>query len=239
MTERDDKITAFLDGSMTDDEMAAFENAMIEDPALADEVARLAGNDDLLRAAFDAPMHEPVDQALLERMGLAEPKTASVASPPLAANDNPPFWRRWQWAAGGAIAASLALVLLTQTDGQGGDAFSNALDATPSMITAQLDDGTQLTPRLTFSAKDGRFCREFVETRPNESETGIACRIEDQWKVEARIKEGSAPSGNGGFATASGEDTAKLDAAYQALGASDPISADDERALIEKRWASR
>ncbi len=72
---RDEQIVAFLDGRLSDSEMNAFEAELEQNAELAEEVARIAGNDDLLRAAFDGPMQEPVDQSLIERMGLGAAET--------------------------------------------------------------------------------------------------------------------------------------------------------------------
>jgi hypothetical protein len=242
MTDWNEKIAAFLDGQMSEDEARAFEDAVEQDPALAEEVARLADNDQLLRAAFDAPMHEPVDDTLLARMGLNQPAVETVVAFPTnkAANDNPSVWRKWQWPMGGAIAASLALMLVIQI-GQGPvqrDALSVALDTTPSSATVRLADGKAITPQISFAAKDGRFCREFLQTSAGKNETGIACRSKDGWSVEALTKGGAVLPGSKDIMTASGEDPSKLDAAYQRLGASDPFDAVKERALIDRRWAA-
>jgi hypothetical protein len=243
MTDRAENIMAFLDGRMSEDETRSFEDAMEQDADLADEVARLASNDQLLRDAFVAPMQEPIDEVLLARMGLRAPQDAAISTYPAknAANDNPPFWRKWPWPVGGAIAASLAFMLVTQV-GQGPksqDALSLALDSTPSSSTARLADGKAITPRLSFAARDGRFCREFLQETNRKSATGIACRTDGQWSVEALAEGGAAMPGSDEIVTASGEDASKLDAAYRRLGASDPFDAKKERALIDRRWSDR
>ncbi|MEQ1716796.1 MAG: hypothetical protein ABL907_12555, partial [Hyphomicrobium sp.] len=103
MTDRSEIILAYLDGTLEGTALVAFEAELEQDKALAGEVARFIANEDLLRAAFDAPMQEPVDTALLERMGLGIADKAVADIPALAllaANDNPPSWRRWQWPVG-------------------------------------------------------------------------------------------------------------------------------------------
>lgn len=237
MIDRNEMITAYLDGTLDGPALEAFEAELAQDDALAEDVARIAANDDLLRTAFDAPMHEPVDAALLERMGLAKPDVAS----PTAANDNPPFWRRWQLPVGGAIAASLALFAMLQT-GQGPETqseFAAVMEQTPSAASKMLTNGANITPRLTFVAGDGRYCREYLQTGKSGNQTGIACRSEGKWQVEALIKGGSSAPDPGDIAVASGENGSSLDEAYAKLDASDPVSADTERALIDKSWSGR
>ncbi len=220
--------------------LEAFEAELEQDEGFAEEVARFAANDDLLRAAYDAPMQEPVDDALLERMGLGSAKAPDPGLPvgARAANDNPPFWKRWQLPIGGAIAASLVLIAVFQP-GQGprGETeFASALDSAPSATVVQLASGDTITPRLTFTAGDGRYCREYLQTGNGVSATGIACRQGGDWRVVASVRGGAALPGSGEIVTASGENAANLDAAYARLGGSDPLGAEAEQALIARKW---
>ena len=230
--DREARILAFLDGALDDAEQAAFEAELAADPALAAEVERLAGNDALLRAAF--LLDEQVDEALLARMGLADPVPVA---PPVAANDNPPWYRRFALPLGGAIAAGLALMLtIGMPGGNGTVGFSEALDATPSGQFAMLDGDRRLTPVLSFEAEDGRFCREFTLGQGAGGNTGIACRDGDGWQVEA-LEGGAADLPDGTrIGLAAGAENAALDAAYARLGASDPLPAADEAALIAGNW---
>ena len=81
-------------------------------------------------------------------------------------------------------------------------------------------------------AADGRWCREFRSG----GETALACRKDaGRWTIEAHGKAAAGPDA-GSIAMAGGADPAPLDAAYRRLGASDPVSAVQERALIGKGW---
>lgn len=241
MTDRSEIILAYLDGTLEGTALAAFEAELAQDKALTGEVARFIANEDLLRAAFDAPMQEPVDAALLERMGLGKADEPVAAPALLAANDNPPSWRRWQWPLSGAIAASLALFAVLQT-GPGPRSqseFAAALESAPSSTSVRLANGGTLTPRLTFTASDGRFCREYLQTAETGSETGIACHRDGNWQIEATTRGGEQLQGSSEIATASGEIPTGLEAAYARLGASDPLNAQAERALIARNWSKR
>lgn len=231
-----ERIATYLDGAMSESEAQAFEQEVGENPSLAAELERLMGNDALLRAAYAEP---EIDDGFLARMGL-EPQTGPANTAPalaMPANDNPPLWRRWQLPVGGAIAAGLALALtLTFQNGAGGNRFNDALDTTPSGQMAALDEETSLTPVLSFEAGDGRFCREFAYSAGSSDRGGIACRGTDGWTIEAWGEGAGTLPDPGEIALASGADTRSLDEAYRALGASDPISADRESALINKGW---
>jgi hypothetical protein len=235
MTDRDERVAAWLDGTMSEDECMLFEAELERDPALAAQVAAWQDNDALLRAAYDAPMTQAVDEALLARMGLAE-----KPAPPVAANDNP-LWRRWMFPAGGAVAAGLALVFLFGANPRAGQSgsetqFAAAMEELPSRAVRVMAGGGKVSPVLSFAAADGRFCREFAVSGGAQPGGGIACKDGAEWKVEARSASGAPATDPGRIATAGGPDDQELAAAYARLGASDPLSVDAEGRLIASGW---
>ncbi len=235
MSDRDERVAAWLDGTMSESECALFEAELERDPALAEQVAAWQENDALLRAAYDAPMTEAVDDALLARMGLAAKPAA-----PVTANDNP-VWRRWMFPAGGAAAAGFALALFFGANPPAGAPDSaaqlaDAMEHLPSRGTRVMGDGGKISPVLSFAAADGRFCREFTVVGGTQSGGGIACKGDSGWKIEARSASGAAAADPGQIATAGGPDDQQLAAAYTRLGASDPLSGDAEGRLIASGW---
>lgn len=235
--DRAEWISAYLDGALDPAAMAEFEQALASDPALAADMARLLENDELLRAAFDAPMQADVDADLLARMGLAEPEV-EPATRPAAANDNPPFWRGWRLPAAGAVAAALALAITVGLPaGPAPVQFGPALDTTGSGQLAVLENGSELTPVLSFAAADGRFCREFSLSNAGAAGKGIACRdATGTWQVEA-LDPGATPlADNAGIALAAGAGSAALAGVYDRLGAGDPLPLEREEDLIAAGW---
>lgn len=233
-------LSAYLDGMLGEVDAARVEQMISADPALAVELDRLRANDKLLRAAMRAAVSDDVHADDLRRFGLAA-APAAAAPETRAANDNR---RTWTWAGAAAIAASAALFLFLQPRGAEDPwqtaAFATALETTPSLQQASLPKGAILTPRLTIVAADGRFCREFEITAKDSEHNrdGLACRsASGAWQAVAL----AAPAGGLGDATrievAGGPDGSNLDAAYQRLRASDPLPADQERALIARHWA--
>ena len=243
-TEED--IMAYLDGQMNDAECERFEGHMAHDPALAAAVERMVANDNLLRDGFAAPIAEGVSDDVLARFGLAEadapvtdnvvafPARTPVEAIPSAANDDAP-WRRFQWPAlGGAMAAALALVAFMQ----GGQSdFGEAMDNTASRQIAALEDGVTVQPVLSFQAGDGRFCREFVRVSGTVSTDGIACKSGGNWSIEAEVKGAPKLSDGQQIEVAGGADGKGLSDAYARLGAGDPLPAEEEKALIARKWA--
>jgi hypothetical protein len=221
--ETEQRLAAWLDGALAPEDAAAFEAELAADPELAARAANWRANDTFLAEALAPLAERPIDPALLAKMGLAAPA---------AANDNPPWWRRHGVPLGGAIAASLAMVLLLVQPGeQRRDALSLALDTTPSLKPAQLKDGRVIEPTLTLRAADGRWCREFRSG----GTISLACRKEGRWTVEGEAR-GNGPAASGDLGLAGGAENGALDALYRKIGASDPVGAAREAELIAKGW---
>lgn len=232
--ETEEKLAAFLDGAMDEAEAAEFEARLSSDPELAARAERWLANDRRIAAAFAPLAIEPVSPDLLRTMGLGEPKAAIVA--PVAANDNSPWWRRHALPLGGALAASLAAILLLTPRGNEGPRrdLSFALETGRSLSPVRLADGSTVTPTLTVKAADGRWCREYRQA----SSVGIACREAGHWRVEAQ-GTGSGPADGSEIAVASGADGSALDAGFARLRASDPVDGKVEADLIAKGWPDR
>jgi hypothetical protein len=220
------RLAAWLDGALPPQDAAAFEAELAADPELAACAQSWRANDAFIAEALAPLVEAPIDRAMLEKMGLADP---------VAANDNPPWWRRRALPLGGAIAASLALVLVMAQPGQAPrDELSLALDTTPSLKEVRLADGQTITPVLTLRAADGRWCREYQSA----GTISIACRKDGRWTVEGSGK-GAGPAPASDFELASGADGSALDAAYRKLGAGDPVGAEREAELIGSGWNGR
>ena len=256
MSEIEDRIAAWLDGALGDEEAARFAADMERDPALAERVAAWASNDDLLRAAFNGPIKQGVDAALLARIGLGNDrptpmpvpadvvqfKPAPRISSPTGANDNSPL-RRFAWPLGGALAASIAAAMVLtgyptpDSSAVVADArFAQAMEQLPSRGELVLPDRGRVSPVLSFAAADGRYCREFAIRGGPRPGGGIACKGPPGWSIEARSTLPGAAPDDARIVTAGGPDGAALDAAYARLGASDPLSGEAERALIAQGW---
>ncbi len=233
----DEMIAAFLDGALPEDEAAVFEAEMARDLELSERVARWRRHDTLLRAGLDPIVERPVSDELLERLGLSNPVITEPQ--PLPANDNVSVVG-WRWPALAAIAASAALALWFAVPRQAVDladsaAFQTALESRASGDALAMNDGRAIAPTLTFAAADGRFCREFAVRGRNE-QSGVACRSNSKWQIEALVKGAPASANASEIATADGADATKLDAVYDRLNASDPLSAENEKVILSKRW---
>lgn len=236
-----ERLSAYLDGALSPHEMQQMEAEMLADPKLAERCAELKASDETLRAAFAGPMTGALPDRFMALLG--EPKSATVVdfAAARAKRDQArtrPTW--FGWRGGAALAASLVAVVVVGSQfrsptGSVPDAaqvaFNDVLDRTPSGQRVNLANGTVMSPRLSFAARDGRFCREYASG----ADLGVACRGNAGWHVEALAKGQAASDGEEGYATAGGEGGA-LDPAYARLGAGDPLDPKAEAALIAKGW---
>jgi hypothetical protein len=239
-----EQLSAYLDGELDADDVLRLEAEVARNPELAGLLADMKASDDALRAAFAEPIGAAIPDRLMASLG--EKETAQVFDIATEREKRTraqvtPAW--FDWRAGAAIAATLVAVLfagnqylgptgVTQDAAQ--IAFNGALDKMPSGQTSRLGQGRAVSPRLTFTAKDGRFCREYADG----TDLGLACRGTEGWKVEAIAKNAASLSGGGGYATAGGPENG-LDAAYARLGAGDPLTVADEAKLIARNWSGR
>lgn len=249
MNRDQERVSAYLDGTMSPEEAAAFEQEIKGNRELAAIVERWRGNDALLRAAYATPKVGEISDALLGRLGLVDNQPADnvvaidgFRKRSAAQNDNPAS-PKWRWPLVGSIAASLVVGVtvgsfwIAKPSGIAGEAaFQTAMNGSASGVAVALSDSERLTPILSFEAKDGRFCREFALEGHAAGNQGIACKSDNQWTVEALVKGGGALPSNGEIRTAGGKDGASLDAAYSRLGASDPLNAQKENIYISNGW---
>ena len=238
----DEKLNGFIDREL-DRSAHARVDALTQEPAAAALLSRLRGNDDFVRAAFDAPMHEGVPDrfAAVIEAGLASTDRARAnhvdGSAPM--NDNQPRW----WHLGGAVAASLAVGLMLGTQllapvggASSSPALSEALDATASLQTVTLASGERLTPDLTFAQAGGGYCRQFRLAVANRGHAGVACRTNGQWAVEALMPAVAVSSAADAYVTAEGAAPSSLDSVIDTLRGGDPLDGAAERALIANGW---
>jgi hypothetical protein len=255
MPDRDIDICAYLDGSMSAAAVLAFEQELESNPELAETVIRWQSNDHALKSAVDAQLAEPVDQALLSKLGLADKsavsnvfdfnaalnahQTAGHKPAPVAAG-----LKRWYMPLGAAIAAGLAALVIVNNQPQTGapfnpeasKAFQMAMQEAPASVRRKVDTDMDVFATLSFVDGQGRFCREFVFAGARNKQTGIACKAGDTWRLEAIVKGApDLPAGNE-IHTAGGAEVESLEAIYQRLKASDPLRADQEKDVIQRGW---
>jgi hypothetical protein len=112
------------------------------------------------------------------------------------------------------------------------------LQETPSSVPVKLDGGAEVTPRLSFAAASGEFCRQYLLRSSAGGSEAIACREDDnnRWRVEVATYGPLPPSGD--YVTAAGPASA-LDAFVDREIRGEPLDADGEAEAIREGWRNR
>ncbi|MDA4844281.1 anti-sigma factor [Hoeflea poritis] len=238
----DETLMAFADGELTPREQEAVERAMENDPALAERVAAFLDSRAKAQDALGPLLDEPVPEALTARIrALANEGGNVTAFPQKQISIRRPGPR---WAL--PLAASIALIAgglggyFAGNTGQGQQSRFGVAEISQPAVTAALDTvaagsetglsvGERFRAIASYRDADGTFCREFEVDRSDGSTiVSIACRPETIWKLQFTV---IARQSSTGYAPASSLET--LDAYLSAVGAGAPMSAEEERAILQ------
>ena len=240
------QIHAYVDGALDPETSVRLEADSRNDAALAARIAQQRELRTRLGAEFDRVLEEPIPQRL--RDALAGPAPGAAITPIGAARKTGvptarPPWSLREW---GAIAATLALGALLgpflfrgssglpieTEDGRlvAADYLDTALS---TQIAGTATEGLLARIDLSFRAAGGEYCRTFALQT---GASGLACRRDGRWSVE--LLDGSAaPSPEaGGFRQASSALSPAMLGAMTALGAGDPLTAEEEEQRLGSGW---
>lgn len=251
MTITDEKLSAYIDGELVADEIAAIDHALKSDAALAARVDDMRRPDRLIAAAYGEIDKEPMPDAVMQ---LLQPGPDQFKS---EMDDNViqfPLQRflqtPQQWAT--PLAASLALAIgvglgLQLAGGNGAGESDNfliaqsidatspihhALETTSSAETITAGEAI-ITPVLTFKSIDGDYCREFTITSGELANRAVACRHYDQWKLKFAVVVHSQSGNSSDYATASTEIGSQFDSFVESLMADDALDAQAEQQILD------
>lgn len=219
-------------------------NGMINSLHIADQV---------VKAAFDAPMHQPPPQMLVDLILRAKirPPTAKPAYY-LA------FARRLPSRYAMPLAASLALMTgvgfgvllgpfggaasntadLKVGDAPVGSALHHALETQPSSAAGEARAGRTAIV-TTFRDMSGRVCREFEQAGDSGvTVAGIACRSQSRgWAILGAVQLVEIKTGgNSTYAPSGAPEAEPLAGLLTLLGAGSVLSGDEEAHVMAKGW---
>ncbi len=245
MTISDEQLSAFLDAELPEHEMEKIRQHISEDESLANRLAELALVDSQVANHYAQIDQRPMPTAITELLN--EEKTTTDRSAKVIAF---PLWKRLQnqLQEHAAMAASVALVIgfgaaqLLPSQNTNNDtnhkwnAIAQVLDQTPSGSEQQLDDGSQIKPRLSFINQEGNICRQFQVIENKRSAENIACNVDNQWQLSMSVYTQESIQANE-YQTASGGSV--LDAALDEMMQSNAFDAEQEAAAIKNNWKSQ
>lgn len=194
----DEKLGAFLDQELSDQEMQLIRDAIRGDASLADRLAALASAEALLQRHAKALDSRPMPEAVLTLLQSRDQDAGKESGHRTLEPDNVIPLSAWQsgrqharqWIGQhAALAAGIALVVgftggqfldADMTAGNAGDptasmiainmhaSINRTLDTAPSGDTRNIDNNTRVLSRFSFADQQSRHCRQFVV------ESGIA-----------------------------------------------------------------
>jgi len=244
----EETLMAYVDGELDAEGVAAVEQAMREDPALATAVAAQRGLRQRLQQTYAPVLAEPMPERLLAaaRAGAdASPGTDATVVPIRAARDARPPRRGWRWPEWTALAASLAIGVLVapwlrpaappallEVSGDGLVAGAELADALDHRLASEGAGPGPVSVGLSFRARDGDYCRTFV-LEPPRAVAGLACRDDDGWRVSAL---GEARPAGGELRLASSPLPPAVLSEVDARLQGDPLDAAGERQARDAGW---
>lgn len=234
------RLAAFVDGELGPEEAAAVVMHLAEHPADQAYVDDLFAANAALGRAFDAPMREPVPEAVRR-----------VIAPVAAGGQVVPFRRR-AFAVGGAVSLAASILGVAVLMGRPGPvdlalgpvaegtALAAMLDGLPSGRVEALGQGRDMVVLATLPTPGGH-CREVevMDRAAGEIALALACREGGAgWQVAVVLKEPLAATGTEtGFVAADGAEMAGLSAFLDARRAGLALTAEEEAALMARDWA--
>lgn len=220
----DEDLGAFLDGELPPEARDALEKIIATDADVRARLDHMRAADAALQDAFPAPQTR-LDDPLVRRI-----RSASKAS---GKTDSHASRSRGALMALAAGIAGLAV---------GFSASSRWTQSDPSMLSGAVRDALESRPSgethdgvrvlFSFNTDDASPCRQFVTATETLAGEGVACRRGSDWRLVAWVE--SRPEAAGAFRTAAGD--GELDAVVDRLDRSGPLSEEDERILLGRRW---
>ena len=256
----DEILSSYMDGELDPETRAAVEESLAIDPASRALIRDFREEQAVLQNAFNAPLEEPAPARLTRTINRHRIEAPGRGR-----------WRRgapsWnpQWALAAGLIAGLGIgagLVFTQVSGPSNiasnavlhplydNAIGAALESTPSGSSTRASEPGPLVrriePRLSFQARDGRYCREFSEriedTRRIDTGNGVACRgAEGRWVTEfyqrGRSMARQPNPGPAPYVPAGATDTELVDKFINRLGGTGPLDLGAEKDLIRSRWS--
>jgi hypothetical protein len=263
MTRLDEEtLNAYADGALDAEARAGVESHLKTDAAARELLAKLRRANTLAAQAFDAPMHEPVPQALIDTIRRRPDRNARRNA--TVRQQSRRFRSSSVRAYAMPLAAALVLALgigaglflarqpaqtleqLTLGPVHAEGQLHRVLETHPSGRFVEIDGAGVHAGRLgvvaTFRDRSGRACRE-VEVLPAGTDqqplaAGVACRrTQGGWVMEGAARVAQAPSATGQDFEPSGvAEKDVLDGLLGMLGAQAALSPEEEHALIQGGW---
>lgn len=228
MTITREEVAAFADGQLAPEREAIAAEAIAADEGLAEQVRQHRALKDKLAAHFSPILSAHLPENLTAAIASASPTVVELAA--VRAQRNRAKRRpTWQWIAGPALAASVALAVLLPLSA-GREYATGGLAATlEQQLVANQAQNASTRILLSFQDKNGSYCRAFT----SKAASGIACRDSEGWRLQHEGDGSSASKSE--YRMAENTDALLLERAQQ-LSVGPALDAKQERAAQQTNW---
>jgi hypothetical protein len=252
MTTLDEKLSAYLDNMLPEDERRALETLLAADPALGERLEALAlANAEFVAHAADIDRTEMSDglKRQLAALHAASGAGDTVVAFRLRRNLSAFLSDHRALAACAAVAAGAFALHIAQPAGDvggardagglvyAGHAVREMLEDAPSGTPVGLSDNGEGTVRFSFASADGSYCRLADVSDGGAGTRLVACRENDGWRVviAASTSRPDHPETDI-YRTASAEAARSVEAVLDSLMADAPLGAEEEAEIIRRNW---
>ncbi len=251
----DEMLMALADGALSTEEAANLQRQVDIDPELQARVDMYRQTRQAVANALKPIAAEPVPAELEAAIRAMIAKSASDTGTDASTADNvvafkpkaqvPKEHNSWRFRMAASVAAAVAGVFGYMLGMQSSPQSSSGyLAAVGSPVAEELvsilstsasgsetrigESGVKVV--ATIKTQDGTVCREFeiATAASGQTTVGVACRDKANWRLDVAVAAAAADSG---YAPASS--FAVLDSYLSAVGASEPLSVDDEKAALK------
>lgn len=227
-------IMVYADGEAGPEETSRAEALLAEQPQARAALARLRALDTQIKASLDSVLDEPVPERL----------TKAATAQALCKNRVLRFPMRWapsHWALAASVTLAVGGAFFWMAGPEpGADSMQSfvyqTLEQTPSGARrSHPKRDWQVMPLASYQSADGRLCREYAERSVHDTRLGLACRsAEGEWQTLVSQQQVTGEV----YLPASGP-TSEVEQVLQRLAAGEPLSAEEEKARLNRLQSER
>ena len=250
-------VMAYVDGELDAAARLSVEAAMAADPEARVQVERELKLRAQLQTSFDRVLEEPVPQRLIDTARNAPSAAAGAGASGVTdlagaraakAELSSAAKRRWALPEWGAIAASLVVgVFLGQAVLRGPETASLAsnegwlvargalAEALATQLASTQRSDAPVLIGVSYKDQAGDYCRTFV-VREGEALAGVACRANDDWRVQVLAQGATGGADAGGYRMAGVELPPAVMRAVESQISGEPLDAEAEATAQKRGW---
>ena len=210
----DEVLMAYVDGELPEEERKTLQAALARDAPLMQRLESFVFTRGPLLPAYNAVLSAPIPERISQLLAAAEPPVPRRTTP-----------------SGGSSKLRRIVAGFWAP-------FLSPAAAIP-VVVAGAGSSLVLEPTFTFATAKGGWCRQYrLFHRDGQAASGVACRDQGVWRVNAQTPVAPRADTTGKTVPA-GEDEGVVGEIRSALKDGDVLGRNEEAQLIRARWPDR